>query len=110
MTPAICRSCRHYDDGEFDDYSRLTGPYCLLNVKLPTRSGFCWRHQPHGLAAPPQGGVGSADVPQAWLYHGLRGRYWYVHFLNADYWRRLERQRDETVAEHSLYVIDKNIL
>ena len=90
--PDCCKSCRHNTDSEFGDYgSRLGGPLCLLNVWMPTRTRFCHRHQgrPMSLRVPREG---SADVPQPWIWRGLRWRYWYVHFLKTEYWRALERQ------------------
>lgn len=94
MIPDLCRHCRHYDEGEYGEYgTRLSGPYCLLNVKMPTRTGFCWRHQPLPLAFSPTGGIGSPNVPQPWLYTRLRGRFWQVFFLMTQYWRTLERQQ-----------------
>ena len=45
--PAICLACRHYDAGEYGEYGTpLSGPSCRLHTYFPTRSGFCWRHQP----------------------------------------------------------------
>ena len=100
MPPAICLSCRHYDDGECgDDGSRLDGPCCLLNVRFPTRRGFCWRHQPRRLS-PCVMREGSADVPQPWITLELYGTLW---GLRASSWRALERMKG---AEHGARVGD----
>ena len=69
MPPALCLTCRHYDDGEFGDYgTRLSGPSCQLNVYFPTRSGFCGRHQPRerhgGLGNPVSHSAASPMAPR----------------------------------------------
>lgn len=74
VVPTICRHCRHYDDGEYGAYGggRLSGPWCVLNVRFPTRTGFCGRHQPKGAKYPPQphsvAAPGGALMPQAQLW------------------------------------------
>ena len=92
MIPACCMTCRHYISPVPGDYGGVgEGPECRLNVFFPTRTGWCDRHQGQALTGrvPREG---SADVPQPWIWRGLRWRYWYVHFLKTEYWRALERQ------------------
>ena len=102
MIPACCMTCRHYMSPVPGDYGGAReSPYCQLNVFFPTRTGWCRRHQGRALSIRASR-EGSADVPQPWLWHGLRGRYWYVHFLNTEYWRALERQRSTHVCKDSV--------
>ena len=64
MPPALCLTCRHYDDGEFGEYRTvLSGPSCQLNVRFPTRSGFCWRHQPRRRHGGPGEPVSHSATP-----------------------------------------------